>query len=380
MSPKKQAKPGSNAEHKGMDARKAAAEVDVAFSTECPLIRAPPGERRWTTAAPPLRLLVIWLNIFTHIERAQHVLKLIDAAREHNKLHRVRMTIETKRFEALVPWCKFPDEPCSFNQSHSFLNESEVFALETAKSRLHTHNKERAGIIGNWLSHVNAYTLLLHDPKLPDLLLVLEDDAQLSPNFFELIPCLLRKLPSEAGAVAHHSASAHHDASAQQSASAQHDASAQHSAHAHHSASGRHSAFHVVRFGCWGKSFVEDRVNASSSEVYYARHHHFNVSESCRSCAHGVAYGGAHATLVQRKTAGELVAHLLQHGVMPIDVALRETPGHRQLPGGSPSQRRREFNDAVASKLRSYVIHTPSASVAWDDAALPGWRPNSHHS
>eukprot|EP00965_Chrysotila_dentata_P123497 4082009-Pleurochrysis_carterae.AAC.1 len=62
MSPKKQAKPGSNAEHKGMDARKAAAEVDVAFSTECPLIRAPPGERRWAhigiSAAMPLCLWV----------------------------------------------------------------------------------------------------------------------------------------------------------------------------------------------------------------------------------------------------------------------------------------------------------------------------------
>ena len=54
----------------------------------------------------------------------------------------------------------------------------QVHSLEPAKLRLHTRARERQGIIGNWLSHLSAYMRFAHLQSGPDLLLILEDDAQ----------------------------------------------------------------------------------------------------------------------------------------------------------------------------------------------------------
>eukprot|EP00965_Chrysotila_dentata_P076934 2539959-Pleurochrysis_carterae.AAC.1 len=163
--------------------------------------------------------------------------------------------------------------------------------------------------------------------------------------------------------------------------------------------------FHVVRFGCWGARYAEDRINGSRHDggtghdgggrgngggrgtsdggrggvdtsggdgggygrgVYLARAHTFNVSEhdNCRACA--VAYGGAHVTLVQRATVGELIGYLSSVGVMPIDLALRASPGKRQFPMVvHASGRAGRFEKGVANSIRSYVVDTPLVWMTW---------------
>ena len=157
---------------------------------------------------------------------------------------------------------------------------------------------ERAGLLGNFLSHASVYARFAATPvgasAAPQLLL-LEDDVEVAPRFFAALPCLLEQL------------------------------------------GGR--AFDVVRFGCWGAYCASDAVGSSA---YLARPHSFNRT--------GMAYGGAHATLVPFEAARRVVDRLRAFGVMPIDAALREGLGDRQ---GLPHH--------VHAGLRSYVINTPLA-------------------
>uniref|UniRef100_A0A7S0Q849 Uncharacterized protein n=1 Tax=Coccolithus braarudii TaxID=221442 RepID=A0A7S0Q849_9EUKA len=289
-------------------------------------------------ASKPLRLLVWWINMAAHTERAKHVISMLSAASAHNARHGVAVELLPRRREAISPVCPSKHatgsswqqlgRPCMFEEEESHWNATAVAVLETAKLRLHTPVHERQGLLGNWLSHLNAYMdFALMDVAAPSQLLVLEDDAHLSPAFFQLLPCLVRHVPRDNG------------------------------------------PWHVVRFGCWGDRHDSDRV---APGVYYARPHEYNksVSAECQACA--VAYGGAHTTLVQRSTIDQLISHLLAGGVMPIDIALRESPGRRQFPGMQGSGSR--FGVESAPNLRSFVVDTPAAWMSW---SLPGWRADS---
>jgi len=154
-------------------------------------------------------------------------------------------------------------------------------------------------------------------PPAPPLLLVMEDDAGFAPSFWTQLPCLLRQIPAA-------------------------------------------PPWHAVRFGCWGKRTGADCISPAAPPltrgVFRARAHSYNASEEAAQAGGGVAYGGAHLTLLQRATLPELFDHLARQGVMPIDLALRE-PATK---GGGP--------------IRSYVVDSPVAWIAHDDRLLPGWR------
>eukprot|EP00316_Scyphosphaera_apsteinii_P005066 CAMPEP_0119330908 /NCGR_PEP_ID=MMETSP1333-20130426/79284_1 /TAXON_ID=418940 /ORGANISM="Scyphosphaera apsteinii, Strain RCC1455" /LENGTH=283 /DNA_ID=CAMNT_0007340385 /DNA_START=116 /DNA_END=967 /DNA_ORIENTATION=+ len=272
----------------------------------------------------------------SHTERAAFMTKQLDVAHAHcQDVPWIRVT--SKRFDAIAPRCFMAGMPCLLNGSR--WSESQVRLLEPAKLSLHTAQRTRAGTIGNFLSHLNAYATFAEMPlPAPSYLLVLEDDASFTADLFCLLPCLINNVQ---------------DVSLKTSG----------------------MPFHVMRLGCWGRFFEEDRI---VSRVYRAAYH-TTPNTNTTPPDQRVAYGGAHATIVQRDTVVELIDHLVASGIMPIDVALRESPGPRQHPASQVGHGRFSHagkpNNTIGSRLRSYVQKTDAVWVTWDDAHLPGWRP-----
>ena len=90
--------------------------------------------------------------------------------------------------------------------------------------------------------------------------------------------------------------------------------------------------------------------------MYVARAHPYDAHNWT-----SFAYGGTHATLLQRRTVGELLTHVLRKGAMGTDVALCE-----------------ERLDATTSAhgatrpIRSYALFTPLVGVGKQQ--YNGWR------
>ena len=263
----------------------------------------------------PLQLAIIWINARGSEKRAKHVTETIDRALQRpDDSTTSTMAVRTERLEAVVPTCFAAGEPCVLNAPASKLNGSQIFDKEPSKLRRHTPQRKRAFAIGNFMSHFNAYARCLEMVPTPELCLITEDDAGLANGFLQALPCLLSDV----------------------------DAAMPSSGY-----------WHALRLGCWGSRFAADCVRPPG--LFRAQSHAFNRSAEALAPGDGMAYGGAHLTLVRPATLPALISILLRQGVMAIDVALTNPPRHQQV----KSQRRVD-----AGELRSYVLDAPGAFSA----------------
>ena len=282
-----------------------------------------------STLAPlptPMNIAVRWINMAPDTARATRMRNLLAQVKAQALADRSAF-LQIERTEAVVPICRNKSGACELTPAGaSYYSETMAASLETPKARLHQEPRVRAALMGVWLSTVSAFKrFAIADDNTP-YLMVLEDDAGLSPSFFRWLPSLLAQLgPARAD-------------------------------------------FHVVRFSCWGARFEADRI---APDVYRAAHHPFSTKPEDGPAGflhnnpwvedRGFAYGGAHVTLVQRSTVGELIEHLLGLGIIPFDLSVRESVYGHTRPTATGNTRRKH------TKIRSYVIDT---SLAWDDRTL----------
>ena len=267
---------------------------------------------------PPLQLVIFWINMRGHTQRAAHAADTLARALSRvGSLGNNVVVQHSTRFEAIAPTCSKAGQPCKLNAPWSRWNASEVFAMEPSKLRQHTPRRKRGFAIGNWLSHLNCYQQCLDTAPLPDACLVMEDDAGLAPGVLQALPCVLRRLDDAVG-----------------------------------------RSWHALRLGCWGSRFADDCIRPPN--LFFAQSHAFNSSAEALAPGGGMAYGGAHLTLVRPATTlAELVGRLLQMGVMAIDVGLTNPPRHQQAAHGRAGRQRR----SGAEPLRSYVLDHPGAYI-----------------
>lgn len=243
---------------------------------------------------------------------------MLRAATQEDTLHGSHVVRRSSRHPAVEPNCT-RGAACRLSRNLTWSERTIYHELEGSFTKRFP-DARRSGAVGAWLSHLSAYEQVLRHG--PPLLLVLEDDVVLHPSFFPQLPCLLAALPATG------------------------------------------EPWHAVRFSTWGRSFGEDLVDAiaqrgGTPRAYRARTHPYDGSGMA-----AFPYGGAHAVLVQRATAGELIGALVANGVMAIDVALREAP--------KPTAPRSDRSQATAARrLRSFVVQTDLVSV---DANLRAWR------
>ena len=270
---------------------------------------------------PPLRLAVLWINMHGHEQRARHAIQTI--ARAIQSDGRVSNLISqhsgrTERIEAVAPTCLHPGQPCMLSAAaSSSWNATDVFGMEPPKLRQHVPQSKRRHAIGNFLSHLTCYRRCLEMRPPPDACLVMEDDAGLARGFLQTAPCLLDKMEAV------------------------------------------DPNWHALRLGCWGARFAGDCVRPPA--LFRAQSHPFNKSAEALAPGNGMAYGGAHLTLVRPATLSSLISTLVAQGVMPIDVALTNPPRHQWA----------RKQQSVA-EVHSYVSDTPGAFIAHGAASLPG--------
>ena len=270
---------------------------------------------------PPLRLAVLWINMHGQEQRARHAIQTIARAMQSDG-HASNLVSphseRTERIEAVAPTCLHPGQPCVLSAAASSRwNATEVFGMEPPKLRQHAPQEKRRHAMGNFLSHLSCYHRCLEMRPPPDACLVMEDDAGLAPGFLQTVPCLLNTMEAV------------------------------------------DPNWHALRLGCWGARLAGDCVRPPN--LFRAQSHPFNKSADALAPGNGMAYGGAHLTLVHPATLSSLVSTLIAQGVMPIDVALTNPPRHQRV-----------RTQHTPAEIRSYVLDTPGAFNADGIASLPG--------
>ena len=123
---------------------------------------------------------------------------MLKSARTHDT-YTSQMVRSVSRFRAVEATCteSRPDVACEVS-SNAPLPSEELDGLEDApiKSRPHT---ERAGLLGCWLSHLAAIQEFANDDEAAEWLLLLEDDVQLTPQFFHHLPSIMSLMPANQG-------------------------------------------------------------------------------------------------------------------------------------------------------------------------------------
>lgn len=273
-----------------------------------------------TGCACPTSLRLGYINMPRHVERRAHMEAMLSQVLKPSPRPSTRRTpcaslhaeaIQLTRHEGVTPTCT-RGHACRWNQSSAVAwSEHKVYKELEGSATRRFPEARRAGALGAWLAHVSVWQRFAdeditsgngtpHAAAQPwetalgvgvaaqaDLLLLLDDDVQLAPGFLVALPCLLAAVPPEL------------------------------------------AAWNVIRFSTWGARHEADRVEPSAANtspskgpsipIYHARPHPYDGSGPG-----AFAYGGVHATLVQRSTIGHFVQYLRHNRAMPIDAALRE--------------------------------------------------------
>ena len=300
---------------------------------------APPDGPCASSCAASLR--VAYVNLPKHTERRAHIDRVLAVALAHAARACPSMIAGglAARHEGVAPTCE-RGRPCRWNGTLAWSEHAVYHNLESSFTRRLPESR-RAGALGAWLSHVGAWHAWQRTPPSAaastprrELLLLVDDDVYVSPALLTSLPCMLARLPPQLAA-----------------------------------------SWHAIRFSTWGARFEDDRVQPTPGRadlpIYRARPHPYNGSGPA-----AFAYGGVHATLVQRATVGELVAFLLANGVMPIDVALRETPpparGTRQKPPSAATRGRAAESEPAPRSIHSLVVFTDLVQDL--GASFASWR------
>ena len=142
---------------------------------------------------PPLQLVIFWINMRGHTQRAAHAADTLARALSRvGSLGNNVVVQHSTRFEAIAPTCSKAGQPCKLNAPWSRWNASEVFAMEPSKLRQHTPRRKRGFAIGNWLSHLNCYQQCLDTAPLPDACLVMVHGGRRWPRARRLAGAAVR--------------------------------------------------------------------------------------------------------------------------------------------------------------------------------------------
>ena len=205
---------------------------------------------------------------------------MLKSARTHDT-YTSQMVRSVSRFRAVEATCteSRPDVACEVS-SNAPLPSEELDGLEDApiKSRPHT---ERAGLLGCWLSHLAAIQEFANDDEAAEWLLLLEDDVQLTPQFFHHLPSIMSLMPANQG-------------------------------------------WHVARVDTWGAVSDRDRIRGpvpmGDQQNVSLYHSVFRAAHRTRPAYLGRYYMGSHALIVQRQYANRVADHLLRSNATSPDL------------------------------------------------------------
>lgn len=262
--------------------------------------------------------------------------------------------ITTRRFAALGARCENSDAPCTTADARAPIANSTLATLETPYLKSQPTAK-RQGLLGCWLSHLALLQAFADGGPAAspdDLLLILEDDAVVCPQLFTSLPAFLAPLPT---------------------------------------------SWHAVSLSTWGRFHPDDRLGDNSSRVYrstrrtidprawrtanpdlslwayYVRARPtsctspipFRAHRLCLPAPHKCHMGirmpqmGTHAVLVQRRTVGRVIAHMLNCGATSPDLCAYKAQGDEASRGEPPF-------DSYALDVPELLDRTAAASVDSD--------------